>query len=389
MKTTFAHSQKNRAQAMVEFALILPILLLLIYGLLEVGRLLFIYSSVVSAARQAVRYGATTGLNASGTALRYHDCAGMRAAAQRVGFIQDFADSDIEIWHDEGELSPGDYAAGGNYCYSGSATDTSFTPSTGNISRIRVRVHTAYAPIVSLVPLNIPNIESFSARTILVSVPIVITSAPQGWNPNATPVPPDTATATITLTPTLTLTPTVTVSPTATVSPTTTGTATNTLVPSATFTPSNTPLPTNTLLATNTSIPSPTLLATVTPTACSVSTSTLKVIVTEPKKVSMTLQNDLISTLTIHVKTIKVYFDDSGGQKIQVFSIVPDSIWSGNIGSPLTINVASPLSAPYTFAPNVSKIFTAEFKNNYTLGVTDKFEITFVEPECPVVTVTQ
>ncbi len=239
MKKKLTHSHKSPAQAMVEFALVLPILLLLIYGLLEVGRLLFIYSSVVSAARQAARYGSTTGVNAAGT-FRYRDCDGMRDAAQRVAFINDLPDANIEIWHDEGE--------GANqvsYCPPGQAIDTTFTPTTGNINRVRVRVHTQYTPIVPLVPLEPFVIESVSARTILVSVPIVITAAPEGWNPNATPIPPDTATATVTLTPTLTLTPTITVSPTATVSPTTTGTATPTFTPvdTATATGTFTPVP--------------------------------------------------------------------------------------------------------------------------------------------------
>ncbi len=58
---------KNKAQAMVEFAIALPILLMLVYGLLEVGRLLFTYSSVVNATRQAVRWGSTTGVGDRGT----------------------------------------------------------------------------------------------------------------------------------------------------------------------------------------------------------------------------------------------------------------------------------------------------------------------------------
>ena len=368
---------------MVEFALVLPILLLVVYGLLEVGRLLFIYSSVVSAARQASRYGATTGVNASGT-LRYRDCTGMRAAAQRVGFIDDIADTDIEIWHDEGE--------GANqiaYCPPGQAIDsTNFQPSTGNLSRIRVRVHADYAPIVPLVPLGPLTIESVSARTILVSVPIAITAAPQGWDPNATPIPPI---PTDTLVPTYTSTPSTT--PTASPTGTATGTATNTVSPTVTFTPSETPIVTNTATATNTFTPSPTSANSPTPTPttppCSVSHSTLKIIVSDPKKVSMTLQNDLASTLTIHIKSIKVTFNEDNGQKIKVFFIIPDQIWSGNTGSPLTINIANPTNATYTFAPNVSKILTAEFSKDYVFSAGNNFEITFVEPECPVVTVTQ
>ncbi|MRR32838.1 pilus assembly protein, partial [bacterium] len=195
MKKKTTRSQKSPAQAMVEFALVLPVLLLLIYGILEVGRLLFIYSSVVSAARQAARYGSTTGVNASGT-FRYRDCDGMRDAAQKVAFIDQIEDADIEIWHDEGE--------GINqvaYCAAGTSVDGTFTPSVGNINRVRVRVTTMFTPIVPIVPLDPFEIESISARTILVNVPIIITAAPQGWDPSGTSLPTNTLTPSLTFTP--------------------------------------------------------------------------------------------------------------------------------------------------------------------------------------------
>ena len=78
--------KKITAQAMVEFALALPILLLVVYGLLETGRLLFMYASVVTAARQAARYGSASGDNGSG-ANYYDDCSGIQGAANRVAFI--------------------------------------------------------------------------------------------------------------------------------------------------------------------------------------------------------------------------------------------------------------------------------------------------------------
>src|SRR3990172_6093967 len=103
MKTTTLSvpekKKKEVGQGFVEFALAVPILLMVLYGLLEVGRLLFIYSSTVTAARQAVRYGAVTGVSDSGFP-RYKDCAGIRAAAQNVGFIQAF--ENISITFDTG-----------------------------------------------------------------------------------------------------------------------------------------------------------------------------------------------------------------------------------------------------------------------------------------------
>ena len=46
---------------MVEFMLALPLLLVLIYGTIEVARLVFIFSSVANASRQAARFGAGAG----------------------------------------------------------------------------------------------------------------------------------------------------------------------------------------------------------------------------------------------------------------------------------------------------------------------------------------
>src|SRR5215211_7531346 len=105
MKLNNITSQKNRAQAMVEFAIVLPILLLLLYGLLEAGRLLFIYSTIVTASRQAVRYGSATGIG-TGTTLRYQDCAGIRESAQRVDYLNSFEDEDIIIQYDSGPTGP-------------------------------------------------------------------------------------------------------------------------------------------------------------------------------------------------------------------------------------------------------------------------------------------
>src|SRR5450759_1041110 len=64
------------AQGMVEFALTIPIILLMILGIIEGGRLIFIYSSLAAAGREAARYGAGIGSLDSGTIL-YNDCAGI------------------------------------------------------------------------------------------------------------------------------------------------------------------------------------------------------------------------------------------------------------------------------------------------------------------------
>jgi Flp pilus assembly protein TadG len=154
--------KKNVAQAMVEFAIVLPILLLLLYGLLEVGRLLFMYTTVINAGRQAVRYGSATGIG-TGTVLRYQDCTGIRLAANKADYLNAFnhETDDVKIFWDNG---PTDAVADRQICTVGTVS-SSWTPT--NESRLLVYVEGHFNPLVKLVPLPQRNIKSTSARTIL------------------------------------------------------------------------------------------------------------------------------------------------------------------------------------------------------------------------------
>jgi hypothetical protein len=53
------NKQNRRGQALVEFALILPLLLLVIIGVFEFGRVVFVYANLFNATREGVRYGLT------------------------------------------------------------------------------------------------------------------------------------------------------------------------------------------------------------------------------------------------------------------------------------------------------------------------------------------
>ncbi|MEJ5224751.1 MAG: TadE/TadG family type IV pilus assembly protein [Anaerolineales bacterium] len=93
----------SKAQAMVEFALVLPILMLIIIGVFEAGRLLFYYVAVNTASRDAARYGATVGTN--GGVPHYYDCATMTQIAQSRGFIATI--SNVTIQYDHGPQANG------------------------------------------------------------------------------------------------------------------------------------------------------------------------------------------------------------------------------------------------------------------------------------------
>ena len=165
---------KKNGQGMVEFALILPVLLLVLFGIMEFGRLLFIYVTTTSASREAARYGTAVGGNADDLP-RFRDCAGMRAAAKKVGILSNLRDEDIFIWYDYG---PGGTAYG---------FDCAPNVDIPLGSRVVVQVRTPYAPIVPMVPINLNQVESVSARTIVKDISVGVAAAPP---PPPVPNPP-------------------------------------------------------------------------------------------------------------------------------------------------------------------------------------------------------
>jgi Flp pilus assembly protein TadG len=143
-----SRGDKSKAgQGMVEFALTLPLLMLLMLGIIEFGRPLFTYSAVTTAAREAARYGSAAG-GLDTTINNYQDCDGIRAAAARIGGLAGVENSaaGVSIAYDSG---PGGPAISGGCPVGGTGPE----PHLGD--RIIVTVTTTYQPIVPLV--NLPG----------------------------------------------------------------------------------------------------------------------------------------------------------------------------------------------------------------------------------------
>lgn len=143
----------SKGQSLVEFGLALPILMLLILGIIEMGRLIYTYSAVTTASREGARYGYSLGNTAAGIP-HYEDCNGIREAAKAPTSIAGIEKAAIEIFFDSGP---------------GSAVISSCPPpsvSTG--TRLVVRVSATYHPIVPLIPLPSINISSIAKRSIVV-----------------------------------------------------------------------------------------------------------------------------------------------------------------------------------------------------------------------------
>jgi len=151
------HDWNDRGSTLVEAALVLPILLLLIFGMFEFGHFIITTSTVTNASREAARFATTTGTG-SGTGPRYADCDGMRDAAQEFGVLGEPTDGQILLQYDEGPTTSVFLTCAG----------TSIDPSLiENGDRIISTITVPFQPIIPLIETFLgPTITRTTTRTI-------------------------------------------------------------------------------------------------------------------------------------------------------------------------------------------------------------------------------
>jgi Flp pilus assembly protein TadG len=167
---------------MVEFALALPILLVALMGLLEVGRAVFMYAAITNASREAVRYATAYGVNESDV-LQYQNCDAIRNAAKRVAFLLPLDNANIEVKYDAG---PDD--AGVTQPLGGDANlwDTQCAPDVDVNNgidlacgdRVVVDVTYNYQPIIPILPIQAQTFTASSARTFTGVIELTDSPAP-------------------------------------------------------------------------------------------------------------------------------------------------------------------------------------------------------------------
>ncbi len=86
----------DRGATLVEFAIIVPLLLLLLFGIIEFGRIVTELTTVRTAAREGARF-ATTVDDASGIP-NYRNCAGIIAAARAKAVVGEL-ESILVTWN--------------------------------------------------------------------------------------------------------------------------------------------------------------------------------------------------------------------------------------------------------------------------------------------------
>ena len=87
----------DRGASLVEFAVVAPLLFLLLFGVIEFARLGHGFTTVWTAAREGARYATTVGDNDSDGLPNYLDCASITEAALAKVIGMSLATSDVAI----------------------------------------------------------------------------------------------------------------------------------------------------------------------------------------------------------------------------------------------------------------------------------------------------
>jgi len=169
------HDDPRRGQALVEFALTLPLLLMLIFGIIDLARILFAYTQVVDASRQAIRHGIVEGLPASRD--QYFNIAQIRQAALDVpGVVTLNPDAVITYkWAGAGSPFICDNGKDAKPCNFGAPatwpTQATFQKADGTMPEVVIEV-LVKGKVRPLTPVILPIVNEFnvnysSSRTIV------------------------------------------------------------------------------------------------------------------------------------------------------------------------------------------------------------------------------
>lgn len=153
---------EERGATVVETAIMLSLLLMLLFGIVEIGRYITISHGANTAAREGARYGVAVGPSANAIP-RYTDCTEIVAASIDLSGLADLVPADISVTYDDGTGTTIHDCSGGN-------------PPESIIEsgdRVVVTVSRTYQPITPLAgPIVGPlSITSSDTRTIFKQSP--------------------------------------------------------------------------------------------------------------------------------------------------------------------------------------------------------------------------
>ncbi len=100
VRITGRKRKRTAGQALLEFALVLPLLLMLVCAIFDFGWMVFNYSQLYNGLREGLRYGSVTGYDVTA---QYRQCDGIRQKIRELANVSGVTDGDIGITYDTGD----------------------------------------------------------------------------------------------------------------------------------------------------------------------------------------------------------------------------------------------------------------------------------------------
>ena len=146
--TSAARPKRNRGQALVEFAVVFPILAVIFLGLIDMGRAIFTYNTLAESARQAARL-----------AIVDQTVSDVQGQAMASGATLGLAASNVDVCFKTATTSQQDCSSSTNNC-------PVLTREIGCLAI--VRTHVAYAPMTPVIAIfwNSISLSSTSVASI-------------------------------------------------------------------------------------------------------------------------------------------------------------------------------------------------------------------------------
>ena len=101
MKTITCRVRREKGASLVEAAIALPVVLVMMFGVIDGARYIADTNAVTSASHEGARYGSSVGLGPSGN-YRFVECDAIRDAALAVTASSSIDASDITVEYDRG-----------------------------------------------------------------------------------------------------------------------------------------------------------------------------------------------------------------------------------------------------------------------------------------------
>lgn len=163
-----ARTKRSGGQTLVEFALVLPLFLLLIFGLIDMGRLVYMSSTMSQAAREATRVAAVEASWIGSTRADCNQTAGPVCPANVTAFRAHVLAAANRMMAPFGPIADADlYTSCATTAPTPVTTKTCTSPSINNLAAVRTEL--VFRPLTPVISSFFSSITTSGSATMVIN----------------------------------------------------------------------------------------------------------------------------------------------------------------------------------------------------------------------------